>query len=133
SAPSGQPRAGVDPYRTCQALRDVLRCARERRDRGKLARRVRSRRNARGRVVLLTIQRPVRPATKEQLAGALRGFRRLPGHRGLGLGLPIAAAIVELQGGTLSIEEHGEGMIFRVELCAPELRRIRETADLPRG
>jgi len=132
-ASAGLPPAIVDPYRTIQAIENILLFASERMDRGKLDLRVRSSRNARGRVVLLTIQTPVRPATKEQLAGALRGFHRLPGHRGLGLGLPIAAAIVELQGGTLSIEEHGEGMIFRVELCAPELRRIRETADLPRG
>ncbi|MBC8070390.1 MAG: hypothetical protein IAG13_18805, partial [Deltaproteobacteria bacterium] len=58
-----------------------------------------------------------------QLAQARRGFHRIPGHRGLGLSLPIAGSILELQGGSLSIRESTRGMVFRIELRSLELRR----------
>lgn len=132
-ASAGLPPAIVDTYRTIQALENVLLFASERMDEGALHIRVRTTRNARGRIIVMRIRTPVRPATKAQLAGVLRGFHRIPGHRGLGLGLPLAGAILELQGGTLDIEEVGEGMVFSAEFRAPEFRRIRQTAELTRS
>ena len=61
----------------------------------------------------------------EQLSRARRGFFRIPGHRGLGLGLPIAGSILELGGGALGIEDLEEGMVFSLQLCAPDARRVR--------
>jgi signal transduction histidine kinase len=60
---------------------------------------------------------------------------RIPGHKGLGLSLPIAASIAELGGGSLSIDDSGhqwqsdeelsrdEPMVFTLHLPAPEARR----------
>jgi len=77
-------------------------------------------------MIVVEIRTPVAPASAAQLGSARRGFHRLPGHRGLGLSLPIAGAILELQGGTLSIRESKRRMVFRIELRALELRRATE-------
>lgn len=131
----GLPPAFVDPYRTVQALENVLTFASERMSEGSLAIRVRLGTSRRGQVLFVQVRTPVRPATAQQLARARRGFFRIPGHAGLGLGLPIAGSILELQGGALSIEDLGEegGMIFTLELRAPRARRgtgpVREVSE----
>jgi signal transduction histidine kinase len=142
------PPAFVDPYRTVQALENVLSFAAVRVERGVITVRAQLATSGRRRMIVVEIRPPVAPASAEQLGSARRGFHRLPGHRGLGLLLPIAGAILELQGGTLSIREstrgtkptgaHGSAaapavatpgeppttrMVFRVELRALELRR----------
>jgi signal transduction histidine kinase len=117
----------VDPYRTVQALENVLSFASERVESGSVKVSARRERSERARMIVIDVETPVRPATAEQLSRARRGFLRLPGHRGLGLGLPIAGSILELQGGSLDIEERGEGMVFRLRLVSPEVRRDRPT------
>jgi len=120
---AGLPPAFVDPYRTVQALENVLLFACERMDEGAVTVTVRPGQTDAGRVIAIRVNTPVRPATAEHLARARRGFSRIPGHRGLGLGLPIADAIVTRQGGSLAIEDLGEGMVFTLHLPAPETRR----------
>jgi signal transduction histidine kinase len=128
----GLPPAFCDPHRTVQAIENVLLFATERigtrdersDDERKIVVQLRQGKTDRGRMIFVEVRTPVRPATAEQLARARRGFYRIPGHRGLGLGLPIAGSILELEGGGLGIEDLGHAMIFTIELCAPESRRV---------
>jgi signal transduction histidine kinase len=119
----GLPPAFVDPYRTVQAIENVLLFASERVEGGEVHVSVHIDRSDRGRMISVDVETPVAPATAEQLTRARRGFFRIPGHRGLGLGLPIAGAILELEGGSLDIEERGEGMLFSLKMVSPEVRR----------
>jgi len=125
----GLPPAFVDPYRTVQALENVLLFAGERMDHGVIRIVIRPGKTDNGRAVFIQITTTVRPATVDQLAFALKGFHRIPGHRGLGLGLPIAGSILELEGGTLGIEDLGQGMVFSVQIPAPESRRPLRLRD----
>ncbi len=120
-APGLRP-AFVDPFRMVQALTNILLFAGERIETGTLKISVREGRVDDGRRIFVQVQTPVRPATTEHLARARRGFYRIPGHRGLGLGLPIAGAILELSGGSLSIEDLGKGMVFTAAMPAPQSR-----------
>lgn len=120
---AGLSPAFVDPYRTVQSIENVLLFASERMPSGKLFVGVKQGLAETGRVVFIEVHTPVRPATAEDLTRALKGFHRIPGHRGLGLGLPIAGSILELEGGSLSIEDMGDQMVFTVQLPAPESRR----------
>jgi signal transduction histidine kinase len=126
---AGLPVVFCDPYRTTQALENVLAFAAERCHDERVQIAVRPGRSVGRRVVFVRVATPKKPATAEQLAQARRGFTRIPGHRGLGLGLPLAGAILELSGGSLSIEELGDGMVFTLELPAPEARRKRLKTD----
>lgn len=131
----GLPPAFCDPHRTVQAIENVLLFASERlgdlpadADRGrklepKIVVDLGQGKTDRGRMIFVKVHTPVRPATAEQLARARRGFYRIPGHRGLGLALPIAGSILELEGGALRVEDLGDAMVFTIQLCAPESRR----------
>jgi signal transduction histidine kinase len=119
----GLPPAFVDPHRTVQALENVLLFAGERMESGTIHARLRLGQTEAGRMLFIQITTPVSPATEEQLTRVLRGFHRIPGHSGLGLGLPIAGAILELEHGSLGIEDLGEGMVFSIQIPAPEARR----------
>jgi signal transduction histidine kinase len=126
---AGLPPAFVDPYRTSQAIENVLVFGAELLDDGEIRIQVRPGTSDGARMICIRIETPRAPATAEQLTEVLRGFYRIPGHRGLGLALPIAGSILELQGGTLGIEEVGEGMAFNLQLPAPEARvkmRLRD-------
>jgi len=127
---AGLPPAFVDPYRTVQALENVLVFAAERLEEGRIETDVETREMPGGRMVVISVRTPTRPATGEELTAVLRGFYRIPGHRGLGLGLPIAGSILELQGGTMDIIDDGKGATFEMHLPAPAARRpirYRET------
>lgn len=126
---AGLPVVFCDPYRTAQAFENVLSFAAERCEDERVQIAVRPGRSLGRRVVFVRVATPKKPATAEQLAQARRGFTRIPGHRGLGLGLPLAGAILELSGGSLSIEELAGGMVFTLELPAPEGRRTRAKTD----
>ncbi len=131
-AAAGLPPVFVDPHRLVQALENVLLFAAERVEAQAIEISIRVGNAGGQRVVMIQVQTPVRPATAEQLNQARRGFYRIPGHRGLGLGLPLAGAIAELSGGSLSIEDLGDGMIFAISLPAPHARRSRPT-PIPRS
>ena len=117
------PPAFVDPYRTVQALENVLVFAAEKLEEGCITVEVLVEKSEAGRMMKFVVHTPVSPATAEQLRVILRGFVRIPGHAGLGLGLPIAGSILELQGGSLGIEDQGAGSVFTVRMPAPETRR----------
>jgi signal transduction histidine kinase len=88
-----------------------------------------------GRRIFVQVRTPVRPASSEQLARARRGFYRIPGHRGLGLGLPLAGAILELSGGSLSLEDLGDDVVITAVMPAPQSKatylRMRALEDAP--
>ena len=65
------------------------------------------------------------------LRRARRGFLRLPGQPGLGLGLPLAGALLELQGGRLEIEESTDGIVFTLHLPAPRMSRKLILGETP--
>ncbi len=130
-AAAGLPPAFVDPYRTVQALENTLVFASTRMTSGTVQVRVKLSTSGRRRVVVIDVRTPVPPASAERLALARRGFHRIPGHRGLGLALPIAGAILELQGGALAITEKDGTMQFRIELRALELRRATNPGARP--
>lgn len=120
------PPAFVDPYRTVQALENVLVFAAVRMESGTIRVAINHSTSGRRRMIAIEVRTPVAPASATQLGIARRGFHRLPGHRGLGLSLPIAGSIIELSGGTMSIREARDKMVFRIELRALELRRGSE-------
>lgn len=130
NASPGLPPVFVDPYRSVQALENVLGFASEHLKQGRIHVKLRVARSHRGRMVQVNIETPERPATTEQLARARRGFSRIPGHRGLALGLPIAASILELQGGALHIDDQNEGIVFCTLFPAPEARRTIDVSPL---
>ena len=66
---------------------------------------------------------PAPPASRAQLERVLGGFFRIPGHRGLGLGLPLAGSILELHRGSLDIREEERVMRFIACFPVPERRR----------
>jgi signal transduction histidine kinase len=47
-----------------------------------------------------------------------RGEHAVMRAAGLGIGLPVARALLEAEGGTLTIEMTGDGVVSRVELPA---------------
>lgn len=101
---AGMPSAFVDPYRTTQAIENLLVFLGEQLERGTLGIRCTSERDENGSgEVVIHITSPRAATSVEQLAHARRGFSRLPGHTGLGLGLPIATSLLELQGGSLRV------------------------------
>lgn len=118
-APGLRP-AFVDPFRTVQALTNILLFAGERMSAGTLRITLREGRVAEGPRIFVQVHTPTKPASTEHLARARRGFYRIPGHHGLGLGLPLAGAILELSGGSLRVEDLGEGMVFTAVLTAPQ-------------
>lgn len=128
-AAAGLPPAFCDPYRTVQAIENVLLFASERMDKGRIEIDLRLGKTERGRMVFIQVRTPIRPATAEQLARARRGFFRIPGHRGLGLALPLAGSILELEGGALGIEDLEDGMVFALEIAAPSARRGPRPSD----
>ncbi len=123
---AGLPPAFCDPYRTVQALTNVLLFASEGNDDARIDIRIQAGNTERGRALFIDVSTTHHPASSHDLERARSGFFRIPGHRGLGLGLPLAGSILELQSGSLGIEELERGMVFSVELGAAN-RRVRRT------
>lgn len=125
---AGLPSAFVDPYRTVQALENVLVFVGELLERGTLDIRCAVERDENGTgEVVIRITSPHVPTSQEQLAHARRGFSRLPGHSGLGLGLPIATSLLELQGGSLRVHHESsspEDSTRRIALRVNPIERV---------
>lgn len=129
-ADAGLPPTFADPYRAVQAIENVLVFAAEKvDDDGQLLVRASLDRSVaeRGRRVLVEVLTPEPPATMAQLDRVLEGFYRIPGHRGLGLGLPLAGGVLELHGGSLDIDEVDQHMRFLLRFPVPERRKRSRT------
>lgn len=118
----GLPTAFVDPRHMVQALENLLLFAGKRLPAGTVAIKLRAGDRDSPLGLQLHITTPVKPATSQQLDLARRGFHRLPGHRGLGLELPIADALLRIEGCRLDVKEVGGAMLFKVHLPAAESR-----------
>ncbi|MFO7564045.1 MAG: HAMP domain-containing sensor histidine kinase [Enhygromyxa sp.] len=143
----GLPPAFVDPYRSAQALENVLLFAAEglrqgtieiscdARSEGQAV--TRDGREA-GREIVIRIVSPRALVPLAELEQARRGFFRLPGHTGLGLGLPIATSILEQQNGSLQIEDGTSSSLggraamgFELRMPALTARRVPRTRVRP--
>ena len=83
-----------------------------------------------GRQLEVEVITPAPPASRAQLERVLGGFFRIPGHTGLGLGLPLAGSILELHRGSLDIREEDGVMRFVAHFPVPERRkRLRVDAS----
>lgn len=118
----GLPAVLCDTQRSVQAIANVLLFAHEGTDAAEVNIEVKLGSTERGGAVFVDITVGHHPASPEDLARARSGFFRIPGHHGLGLGLPLAAAVLEQQGGALDIEALADGMVFSIEVPAA-LRR----------
>lgn len=130
----GLPTAFVDPRHMVQALENLLLFAGKRLPAGTIAVKLRTGDLDSPLGLQLHITTPVKPASLQQLDLARRGFHRLPGHRGLGLELPIADAILRIEGCRLDVKEIGGAMLFKIHLPAAESRHkvsVRERAQVP--
>ncbi len=119
----GLPTAFVDPRQLVQALENLLLFASKRLPAGTIAVKLRAGDSDSPLGLQIHITTPVKPATSQQLDMARRGFHRLPGHRGLGLELPIADALLRIEGCRLDVKEIGGAMLFKIHLPAAESRR----------
>ncbi|KIG19490.1 Two-component hybrid sensor and regulator [Enhygromyxa salina] len=134
----GLPPAFADPYRTTQALENVLLFAAEGLQSGTIEICCESQRDpSGGREIVISVVSPRALVPLAELEQARRGFFRLPGHTGLGLGLPIATSIIELQGGNLSTQAGsssslGSRAAMGFELRLPALERRRVPSRPPR-
>ncbi len=130
----GLPSVLCDTQRTVQAIANVLLFAHEGTDSPEVGIDVKLGSTERGAVVFVDVTVQHHPASSDDLARARAGFFRIPGHRGLGLGLPIAASVLEQQGGALDIEELESAMVFSLELPAAvrSTRRSRTIPAMPR-
>ncbi len=130
----GLPTAFVDPRHMVQALENLLLFAGKRLPAGTIAVKLRTGDLDSPLGLQLHITTPVKPASLQQLDLARRGFHRLPGHRGLGLELPIADALLRIEGCRLDVKEIGGAMLFKIHLPAAESRHkvsVRERAQVP--
>ncbi len=127
----GLPPVRVDGHRTVQALANVLRFALRHREGGPVDVTVRPHETDEGRFVLVRVHSTARSLSAADLRRARRGFLRLPGQPGLGLGLPLASALLELQGGRLEIEESTDGIVFTLHLPAPPMSRKLVLGETP--
>lgn len=123
----------VDPFRVVQALTNILVFAAERLERGTITVGIREGWVDDRRQILIAVQTPTSPVSGEELERARQGFYRVAGHRGLGLGLPIAAQIFEASGGSLTLDPVDPGMVLIATLPAQQSRaswlRMKRIAD----
>jgi signal transduction histidine kinase len=130
----GLPTAFVDPRHLVQALENLLLFAGKRMTGGALNIKLRRGDPESSLGLQLHVTTPLKPAGEQQMGLARKGFHRLPGHRGLGLELPIADALLKIEGCRLDAREVGQAMVFKIHLPAAESRNpvpVIERAPVP--
>jgi signal transduction histidine kinase len=118
----GLPTAYIDPRHLVQALENLLLFAGKRLTAGSLNIKLRRGDPDAPLGLQLHVTTPLKPASEQQMGLARKGFHRLPGHRGLGLELPIADALLKIEGCRLDVREVGQAMVFKIHLPAAEAR-----------
>ncbi|MFY0541529.1 sensor histidine kinase [Nannocystis pusilla] len=118
----GLPTAYIDPRHLVQALENLLLFAGKRLTGGSLNIKLRRGDPDAPLGLQLHVTTPLKPASEQQMGLARKGFHRLPGHRGLGLELPIADALLKIEGCRLDVREVGQAMVFKIHLPAAEAR-----------
>lgn len=118
----GLPTAYVDPRHLVQALENLLLFAGKRLTGGSLSIKLRRGDPEAALGLQLHVTTPLKPASEQKMGLARKGFHRLPGHRGLGLELPIADALLKIEGCRLDVREVGQAMVFKIHLPAAEAR-----------
>jgi signal transduction histidine kinase len=126
-AAAGLPPVFADPYRAIQALENILVFATERMDEGRILVRSSLAHHDDERRIAIEVITPNPPASRAQLEQVLDGFYRIPGHTGLGLGLPLAGSILELHRGSLDIREVEGAVHFIASFPVPDRRRRLST------
>ncbi|MGB1700853.1 MAG: sensor histidine kinase, partial [Nannocystaceae bacterium] len=121
----GLPPVYIDPFRTVQAIENVLVFAAEPLAEGTIVVDVSQRidEDSDMRYVVVRIRSPMATPSNAELSAVQRGFSRVPGHAGLGLSLPIAGAIFELGMGDLKIGEEKNMTVFSISLPSPKRRK----------
>jgi len=120
----GLPPVYIDPFRTVQAIENVLVFAAEPLSEGTLVIDVSQQTDDDDmRYVIVKIRSPMPAPSDAELSAVQRGFSRVPGHSGLGLSLPIAGAIFELGMGNLEIGEEKNMTVFSIFLPSPKRRK----------
>lgn len=130
----GLPTAFIDPRHLVQALENLLLFAGKRMTGGALNIKLRRGDPDSSLGLQLHVTTPLKPASEQQMGLARKGFHRLPGHRGLGLELPIADALLKIEGCRLDAREVGQAMVFKIHLPAAESRNpvpVIERAPAP--
>ncbi|MCK5796625.1 MAG: HAMP domain-containing histidine kinase, partial [Deltaproteobacteria bacterium] len=109
---AGLPPINVDPTRVAEAIAYILRFgAYELGDAGQLTLRASLTHGdpPTDRWIEVSIEDNSQGICDERLPMLFNSFHRHPGHRGLGLGLPLAKAFAELHGGSLEVSRRAEG------------------------
>ncbi len=120
----GLPPVYIDPFRTVQAIENILVFAGESLSEGTLVVDVTQRTDDdEMRYVVVKVRSPMPAPSNAELSAFQRGFSRVPGHSGLGLSLPIAGAIFELGMGSLDIGEEKNMTVFSIFLPSPQRRK----------
>lgn len=111
---AGLPPAFVDRYRTVQAIENAVVFAGEGVANGCIRLECSAKRSKDGAgVIKILVFSPRSLDSTAALEQARRGFVRVPGQPGLGLGVPIASNILELQGGSLGMRDVQRGEVIR--------------------
>jgi signal transduction histidine kinase len=125
---AGLPTIWVDPHRLQQAIQHLLRFSVQNLGAGEISVRVRCepipepQRDGAKRMLLIRIADTGRGLEGDEVGQLFIGFRRKSGVRGLGLGVPLAKALLEMHGGTLQVfSAPGVGTTFAADL--PVLQR----------
>jgi signal transduction histidine kinase len=135
---AGLPLAWVDPHRLQQAIEHILRFCGEQLERGEISVRVRTETLRQPtpegcrKMLLVRIADAGRGIEEEDLARLFVGFRRKPGVRGLGLGLPLARAMIEMHGGTLQVfSVPGVGTTFAADIPVMQRKSVGRLRPVP--
>ncbi len=126
---AGLPTIWVDPHRLQQAIQHLLRFSLQNLGAGEVTVRVSTeaipegaQRDGARRMLLIRIADTGRGLEGEEVGQLFVGFRRKSGVKGLGLGVPLAKALIEMHGGTLQVfSTPGVGTTFAADL--PVLQR----------
>jgi signal transduction histidine kinase len=113
----GTPEVMADVHRGVQGVAKVIEFASDGIEHDRVMVSARDERRPDGRAIVIDVLTPRRFEGAAEIELARRGFVRMPGREGLGLGVPIAGSIFELHGGSLDIQEASGHTRFSIRLA----------------